>query len=167
MRVVFRVPCPETARVECKPNGRDSTDLAGHLLETEEAVSDLIEWLTQIWDEQEKSASEEVELTQHVYDRSEFTVEYQWARMTKHASGGYGSSFAPGAPSPTEVLAKIAADREILALYQKAWSGLTFDDPQPEGAEWLLGHRWGLAEAVRLLALPYADRDGYDEEWRP
>ncbi|MFJ6348685.1 DUF6221 family protein [Streptomyces sp. NPDC092046] len=37
-------------------------------------------------------------------------------------------------------------------------------DPEPEFA---YGRAVGLGEAVRLLALPYADRPDYDEAWRP
>lgn len=54
---------------------------------------------------------------------------------------------------PTRVLAEVEAKRRILADFE-CW--------QPHDA----GHE-ALALAVQLLALPYADREGYDEAWRP
>lgn len=120
-------------------------------------VEDLGSWLTSIWDEEERLARDEVEVAEHVYDSSEFTVEYQWARMTRHTSGGWGQSFAPSAPSPASVLARIAADRKILALHAigqdpcDAHDGVTM--------------RSVACDTVRLLAEPNADKPGFRSEW--
>ena len=132
-------------------------------------VDELAAWLTQIWDEREEAARFEKELTEDIYADGEFTVEYQWARMTKHASGGYGSSFAKGAPSPTEVLARIAADRQILAEHTRnaGRCDTCIKDVWVEYGDPVLEYHEHWCPTVRLLASPYADRPGYQEAWRP
>jgi hypothetical protein len=134
---------------------------------------DLIAWLTAIWDEQERAARLEKQLADDFFGGDDFTVEYQWARMTKHTNGAYGSSFSKGAPSPTEVLARSAAERQILALHREVGSAV-FGGPTVE--------RWRYCETcqradedaemvwpcetIRLLASMHADRPGYREEWK-
>lgn len=120
-------------------------------------ADDLASWLTQIWDEQERRARLEKQLADDFFVSEDIAVEYQWARMTKHSNGSYGSSFSPGAPAPTEVLARIAADRQILALH----SG-DRDWPCQEG-----NYVYEPCATLRLLALPYAYRPSYREEWKP
>ena len=58
-------------------------------------------------------------------------------------------------------LARIAADRQILAFVQRVqkYAG------DPPG--WDSDDADALWHVVRLLAVPYADRAGYREEWRP
>lgn len=117
-------------------------------------MSDLVEWLTKILDEDEKPAREEKELADEVYDRPAFTVDYQWARMTKHTSGGWGSSFAPGAPSPDAVLADIAAKRAVIAIH----TGFHECPSQEDNCGWVTDDR---CSTLLLLATAYADRPGY------
>jgi hypothetical protein len=52
--------------------------------------------------------------------------------------------------------ARIAADREILAKWRREMS------IKGDG-----GSNAGLEHALRCIALPYADRPGYQEAWRP
>lgn len=63
---------------------------------------------------------------------------------------------------PASALARIAADRQILATY------LAYRDA-PERMTDVRADSWwrALDEVVRLLALPHADRPGYQEAWRP
>ena len=68
--------------------------------------------------------------------------------------------------SDTE-LAACEATRRIVAQTVVAWERNVFDNPMPEGSEWLLGRRQGLLEACHELALPYADHPDYRQEWRP
>ena len=129
-------------------------------------MDDLAAWLTQIWDEQEKAAQEARDATLHT----------PWAGpvITQHMTLN----------NPTVVLAWIAADRQILALHaarpirrtrREEASGRPLrpgdlrvvcdecsgdDDPYIDQVAYP-------CETVRLLALPYADRVGYREEWRP
>jgi hypothetical protein len=57
---------------------------------------------------------------------------------------------------PARVLAEVDVRRRILELY-----GVS-TDRQLDPTAWEL-----MKHAVRALALPYADRPGYREEWRP
>lgn len=58
---------------------------------------------------------------------------------------------------PARVLREIDAKRRIVGDLAKVIGGEYIDDGEPVLAEHVL----------RLLALPYADRPGYREEWRP
>lgn len=53
-------------------------------------------------------------------------------------------------------LAEIEAKRQILELH---------DHDTVDFCTWEL--KGGLCSTLRLLALPYADRSGYRDEWRP
>lgn len=59
---------------------------------------------------------------------------------------------------PARVLADIDAKRRILDLWTS--SDTTAEFPNFDG-----GHATALEDVLRLLALPYARRDGYREEW--
>ena len=56
---------------------------------------------------------------------------------------------------PTRVLAEVEANRRILDLHRQDGALCEHCD-----AHWP-------CPTVRLVGLPYADRDGYREEWRP
>lgn len=129
-------------------------------------MDDLAAWLTNVWDEQEAAAKAEVDMVAYVYDRPEdvgVQVSYEWVRFTKHPRGGTGSLFAYGAPSPTQVLARIAADRKILDLYRNAKNAsgglLPFTRGQGDG------YRQALEDVLRLRAAEHASRPGYQEGW--
>ena len=66
------------------------------------------------------------------------------------------------AHDPARVLREIDAKRRLLAIHRPYV-------PEPDQA--CLGCAGGImftsCPVVRLLALPYADRPGYREEWRP
>lgn len=80
-----------------------------------------------------------------------------------------GSALSPGdrvMVHPTRVLAECEAKRRIVASYQGASSALArMNDPLRRG----LGEAMVLAhgDALRALALPYAEHPDYDEAWRP
>ncbi|MBX7464946.1 DUF6221 family protein [Streptomyces sp. NPDC057910] len=68
---------------------------------------------------------------------------------------------------PARVLADVEAKRQILAecsdWYDKVNASTTEKYPMPD-----LAGRFEVAMPIlRLLALPYADRSDYREEWRP
>lgn len=73
----------------------------------------------------------------------------------------YDAAFI-AAHDPASVLARIAADRKLLELHAP-FQGL--EHPHPSYCE-ACGASWPCA-TVRLLALPHADRPGYNEQWRP
>ena len=64
---------------------------------------------------------------------------------------------------PRRVLAEVDAKRRILNEYDKALGRRKqYPDDLP-GAGALLT----MVHVVKLLALPYADRPGYRDEWKP
>jgi hypothetical protein len=74
---------------------------------------------------------------------------------------------------PARVLADVEAKRRIVDEYEATQNPLVAERAS-DGAQFVVdpGERWrwhgrGLETALRLLALPYADHDGYRDEWRP
>lgn len=70
-------------------------------------------------------------------------VKFTWAPEAKHIIRH----------DPARVLREIDAKRRVLREYERC-------GPKTQGYP-------GLRYAVRCLALPYADRPGYKESWRP
>lgn len=117
---------------------------------------DLVQFLEERIGEAAAPARAEVELVAKFYD-SEFTVNYKWSRQTEHVSGGYGSSFAAGAPTPKQVLADCAAKRRIIDGCRRVLSV----------GSWEYTDAPDLADStLHALALPYAAHPDYREEWR-
>jgi len=135
----------------------------------------LTEFLEARIGEVEAPAKAEVKLVAKVYDGSGFTIAYQWSRLTEQVSGGWGSSFAPGAPTPQQVLAECEAKRRIVALHQHfpQWLGKTISGDTEFGCDicsrvdddpgWT--HTGGWCETLRAVALPYKDHPGFDQTW--
>lgn len=76
--------------------------------------------------------------------------------------------------SPARVLREINATRRLLARDGPLCTSNCDDpdnEPQDPDTNWTttLEHHFDCAayEAAQMLALPYADRPGYREEWRP
>ena len=139
-------------------------------------MDDLVAWLTQVWDEQEKAARFAHELAASI---DYGIVDFQWVRFVRDMPGGMvkSHSFDTGAPSPAEVLARIAVDRQILALHKPGvdWLCRTccgeayleeYWDGETETTEWKRAELAWPCPTVRLLAQPYADRPGFRDEWR-
>lgn len=63
---------------------------------------------------------------------------------------------------PVRVLAEMEAKRELIAVYEEAAEYYDKIDRRAPA-----GEAHGLRTALKHLALPYADREGYREEWRP
>jgi hypothetical protein len=78
---------------------------------------------------------------------------------------------------PARVLAEVEAKRRILDLHARSWKRQPrFDatgvrllddcDVECEVCGWASADPTSACETVRLLALPYAGREGWREEWR-
>lgn len=104
--------------------------------------AELVEWLSAIWDEDE-----------------------EWAGSFDQPDGFYPDPHEVGAPAHhDQILARIAADRQILVLHLNAnavpAAASSFTRGQDDG------YRQATADVLRLLAQPHADRPGFREEWR-
>lgn len=100
-------------------------------------VEDLAAWLTQIWDEEERIAQDA-------------DGEAYWLD-DGDATGRMLITF-----NASRLLARIAADRKILALHG---GGVSYPEDCGICNEALP------CETVRLLASPYVDRPGFRPEW--
>jgi Family of unknown function (DUF6221) len=116
-------------------------------------MDDLLAFLRERLDEDEQVAQAALDIDARVFAPPEFTVTYQWARMTRHQSGGRGTGFEPGAPSPARVLADVAAHRAIVD-----WIDGELADDATQQMPWDL--------ACHLAAV-HADHPDFREEWRP
>lgn len=110
-------------------------------------VQELIDWLRTQYDHDERQAQDALSL-----EVDGFEWEYLWLRLGRHDGRVTRSTHEPGAPSPRHVLAHIAANRRIL---HACTADIGYEDE-------------GLANAIiAQLALPYAERPGYQDAWRP
>jgi len=67
---------------------------------------------------------------------------------------------------PTRVLAEVDAKRKTVALCEPPLVDVTGPSDTERSYVPGEGPPWGM-DVLKLLALPYADRPGYREEWRP
>jgi hypothetical protein len=128
-----------------------------------ESVEDLAAWLSAVWDEEERLATA---ATDGPWTAGEFCV---WSEadvedgviVSDGPDGGGGASEENAAfiaaNHPASVLARIAADRKILALH----SGDNDEPCQSYAGNWA----YEPCKTLRLLASPYADRPGFRSEW--
>lgn len=67
--------------------------------------------------------------------------------------------------SKERALAEVDAKRRIVALHDSDHECSVYDHHgDVDNCSWVIG---GGCSTVKLLALPYADRPGYRDEWRP
>jgi hypothetical protein len=125
-------------------------------------MDELVQWLRAQLDEDERIARE----THPVFlrwDYDEFVKEIRDLGNGNEIASGviprYGAFIAEH--DPARVLREIDAKRRMLDAY----AGVAANDVNE--VEYAHGYANALGEAVRLLALPYVDRPGYREEWRP
>jgi len=134
---------------------------------TEMPAEDLAAWLTRIWDEEERLARE-------VADR--YPAPWVGAFKQVTSEGGSIEEVASTEAScishhierydPASVLARIAADRKILALHGSIDNIYGRLECTSCGIAGEFPVRWP-CPTLRLLASPYADSPGYREEWKP
>ena len=141
-------------------------------------VDELTAWLTAIWDEDEavaravKAAGRPLEggtgswfeSDRSIGDRTGYVVAYgvEWDAARKHIASH----------DPAHVLARIAADREILAEHAPAkpsWAGRMERACRTCGTAqiWDQVAYEANCRTLCLLASVFADRPGYREEWKP
>jgi hypothetical protein len=125
-------------------------------------VEDLVQWLSAQFEEDERIARRAGDSFRQIGetgviiategDRAEECASANWAGVAEHIV----------AQDPARVLREIDAKRRILAEVY----------PEVAKAEEMIQDEWHSGgdtdgDLLRLLALPYADRPGYREEWRP
>ncbi len=131
---------------------------------------DLAAWLTQIWDGQEATARAATEgpwKWQAVAPPHKYALVGKGGRMvvpsrTPDVWPSVSDATFMEANDPASVLARIAADRQILADYLDACRSYEI-----ERTPFREGQRFGLLMALARIAETHADRPGYQEAWRP
>lgn len=132
------------------------------------------EYLLARLDEQEAAAREAVAIgkihSRHDDAQVTTVLSWRWSLLAESVvdgrTGGYGTSHHPGAPTPEEVLADIAAKRELVELASEA-TGL---DMQVDG-EFRVANRDLAVEPyvgdlmIRTMLQTYAGRDDFDPSW--
>jgi len=88
------------------------------------------------------------------------------AEVTLYSNEAASSGSPIVAATPARILAECEAKRRIVELYMAAEVRTDMDTFLPEGADWILGRRWGAGYAARALAQPYADHPDFDPAWR-
>lgn len=102
-----------------------------------------------------------------VWLRVQIDADEVWARQALSPSQPIdhrivGVSEAVVAGLARRMLIEVEAKRRIVALADKTWAWGQGSAGATAGYASLV-----VADTIRLLALPYADREGYREEWRP
>lgn len=90
-------------------------------------------------------------------------VEFLTARLNEEAADIRGGIAAGESNISALDLLDVQAKQSIVDAYALV-ADMDTSDPEPEFA---YGRAVGLGEAVRLLAVRYADHPDYDEAWRP
>ncbi|MGW2692368.1 DUF6221 family protein [Streptomyces sp. NPDC001296] len=125
-------------------------------------MDELVRWLGEQLDEDERIAREAE--GDSVFDGTGIVVQRNRARGFPDRTAVLSSPVAThiARHDPARVLREIDAKRRLLAIHRPYV-------PEPDQA--CLGCAGGImftsCPVVRLLALPYADRPGYRDDWRP
>lgn len=117
-------------------------------------MDDLVQWLGKQLDDERNAAEDALKKV----TTTRRWIGGQWVEDTVQPPEWRRSAW-----SPARVLREIDAKRQVLALHHRAQPKWCAACDIPAGFP---GPPDGCA-TLRLLALPYADRPGYREEWRP
>lgn len=87
---------------------------------------------------EKEAAARRAVAVEELYTSDEFDVTYEWARRVRHReTGGSGTMYAPGCPSPGRVLRECAAMRTMLGITPRALAAIWADHPDYR-MEWTL-----------------------------
>ena len=141
---------------------------------------DLVTWLRAQLDEDERGAREAAERDSgewfmgdrwNVYrieDEARYDDDYQGEENRLVVYGNIKSQSEHIARhDPARVLAEVEAKRRILDGWREADREAHVDDGDERVAALMQGRLLAYQAVTRRLGLPYADRPGYREEWRP
>jgi hypothetical protein len=135
-------------------------------------VNDLVEWLTAALNDDERAARDCIAAVGAYREGEPYEDGSGIAIQDAFPSYPWGSednelTFMAGPGHPARVLAEVAAKRRILdryRLYERLAEERAADGRPDQSTR---NVRDTLRWAVELLALPYAGRDGWREEWAP
>lgn len=126
-------------------------------------TDDIAAWLTAIWDERQRACAEaQTAIDAYSATAASGDLELRWMLQLRRGGEFQAGWDMPGPPTPAEDLARIAADRDILALHDLAPDHLT---GKPHWCR--LDQETQPCRTLRALASAYAARPGYQEAWRP
>lgn len=132
----------------------------GVYLEPAATADDLAAWLTAIWDERQRACQEAQEAIEaHSALSADGTLELRWMLQLRRDGVFQTGWTMPGPPTPAEDLARIATERAILKLHSP---NQVADKPWCDTDQLTWPCR-----TVRLVAVAYAARPGYQDAWRP
>ena len=134
-------------------------------------MDDLVQWLRARLDEDEwiaREAGGKYESGGRRWEDERFgsdgTVGDERGSVVVYRTGvGRQHSVHIARHDPARVLREIDAKRQLVERYERAVENRRAHPEYLSSA----GAHVALQAAVKLLALPYADRPGYREEWRP
>jgi hypothetical protein len=142
-------------------------------------VDDLVQWLRAQLDEDERiareaggAAWEELPVSGWVHTSPLPDTEWQPPGYDHHVA----SAPLPAdrvhivRHDPARVLREVDAKRRLLELHaaRERGDGCVVCDDGNDSCGCLSGPSWGFpCDTVKILAVPYAGRPGYREEWRP
>jgi hypothetical protein len=131
-------------------------------------TGEFVQWLGIQLDEDERIAREATQ------------GDWVWSREFVTPPGYHHRTIGPLEPgdaafiaeyNPARALREIGAKRRLLELHRRDnFNGASKYTTCVECSQGYEVHEWGPkypCGTVRLLALPYADRPGYRDEWRP
>ncbi|SHI67709.1 DUF6221 family protein [Streptomyces sp. 3214.6] len=139
-------------------------------------MDDLVQWLRAQLDEDDRIARAAAEELEGLELGGEWWYDGQYVETVReHTMVAVGSQdFMDPATGrhiaewdPARVLREIDAKRQLVCAYEEAVSAFNDSGPALTSYDRLTGSVSSLRRAIELLALPYADRPGYREEWRP
>lgn len=141
------------------------------------SVDELVTFLNARYDEEERVAKAALRHGVKYHERSPGTVDdgvwhteghrVEGIAITIYDEGGHTEEQAEhiALHDPARVLREVESKRRLLDESTGAdWLPSNPGDDQPEYA---YGYARALNDVVKMLALPYSDRPGYREEWRP
>lgn len=128
---------------------------------SQDTATDLPAYLTARWDEEEAAALAAIAEAEHMHP----PLSWRWAVVDSWTSTG----MPPGAPSPQQVIADIAAKRAILAMAVACADLRAAVDHHPPGTFSVIGEVHGaagaLGDVLHHLAQPYVSRPDFNPAW--